>query len=338
MQKQKKTNTVQMGHQFLYNKSFGQHILKNPVILNAIVEKSAVKSTDVVLEIGPGTGNLTMLLLEKSKHVVAVEIDPRMIGELTKRVYSSPNKHKFELIQGDVIKMPLPFFDLCVANTPYQISSPLVFKLLAHRPTFRCAVLMFQREFAMRLVAKPGSDFYCRLSANVHLLAKVDHLMKVSKTNFKPPPKVESSVVRIEPIYPPPSINYREWDGLLRLCFTRKNKTLGAIFKKKNVLKMLEENFNTCKKVAGEEAKSATGFKIEDLAKDEKMEDDAKDKEMEEDDGAEKMVEGDGSEFKKKVVQILAQNKVGENRAAKMDVDDFLMVMSLFNKEGIHFA
>ena len=66
----------------------------------------------------------------------------------------------------------------------------------------------------MRLVAKPGSDMYCRLSVNVQLLARVDHLLKVSKNSFKPPPKVESSVVRIEPKYPPPPINFIEWDGL----------------------------------------------------------------------------------------------------------------------------
>ena len=102
---------------------------------------------------------------------------------------------------------------------------------------------MFQREFAMRLVAKPGSDLYCRLSVNVQLLARVDHLIKVSRNSFKPPPKVESSVVRIEPKYPPPAINFTEWDGLVRLCFLRKNKTLSAIFRIKHVINMLHENF-----------------------------------------------------------------------------------------------
>jgi len=317
------------GHHFLYNKAYGQHILKNPLILNSIVEKAAIKSTDVVLEIGPGTGNLTMLMLEKAKNVVAIEIDPRMIGELTKRVHSSPHKHKFQLIQGDVLKTELPFFDLCVANIPYQISSPLVFKLLAHRPSFRCAVLMFQREFAMRLVAKPGNEYYCRLSANVRLLAKVDHLMKVAKTNFKPPPKVESSVVRIEPIYPPPKINYREWDGLLRLCFSRKNKTLGAIFKKKNVVKMLEDNYKIFK--SAKEVKPSE-FDITNFGNEEKMVDvpDEEGKEMEDD--------TDPNEFKKKVIEILKQENIGELRANKMDIDDFLLVLGIFNKEGIHFA
>jgi 18S rRNA (adenine1779-N6/adenine1780-N6)-dimethyltransferase len=141
------------------------------------------------------------------------------------------------------LKVEFPFFDVCVANLPYQISSPFTFKLLAHRPAFKCAVLMFQREFAMRLVAKPGSNLYCRLSVNVQLLAKVDHLMKVSRNSFKPPPKVESSVVRIEPRIPAPKINFIEWDGLLRICFMRKNKTLGSIFRQKKIIKMLYDNF-----------------------------------------------------------------------------------------------
>lgn len=67
--------------------------------------------------------------------------------------------------------------------------------------------------------------------------------MKVSKNSFKPPPKVESSVVRIEPKFPVPKINFKEWDGLLRLCFTRKNKTLGAIFRQKKIVKLLQDNF-----------------------------------------------------------------------------------------------
>merc|ERR1711974_369768 len=144
-----------------------------------------------------------------------------MVAELQKRVQGSHYQQKLQMLVGDVIKTELPFFDVCVANVPYQISSPLVFKLLLHRPFFRCAVLMFQREFAQRLVAQPGDKLYCRLSINTQLLARVDHLMKVGKNNFRPPPKVESSVVRIEPRNPPPPINFKEWDGLTRICFVK---------------------------------------------------------------------------------------------------------------------
>ena len=228
-------------------KSKGQHLLKNPMILSEIINKSGIKSTDTVLEIGPGTGNLTMLLLDAAKKVVAIELDPRMVAQLIKRVGISPYQNKLQLIQGDVLKQKLPFFDLCVANIPYQISSPIVFKLLSHRPLFRAAVLLIQREFAMRLIAKPGTEFYCRLSVNVQLLSKVDHIMKVSKKNFVPPPKVESSVVRIEPIHPLPKINFLEWDGMLRICFSRKNKTLGALFKQKKIFDMIYQNYKKFK-------------------------------------------------------------------------------------------
>ncbi|KAJ4427731.1 dimethyladenosine transferase [Periplaneta americana] len=227
----------------LFNKDFGQHILKNPLVIQSMVEKSALRPTDVALEIGPGTGNMTMKLLEKTKRVVACEIDPRLVAELQKRVQSTPYQSKLQIMIGDVLKTDLPFFDVCVANIPYQISSPLVFKLLLHRPFFRCAVLMFQREFAQRLVAKPGDKLYCRLSINTQLLARVDIIMKVGKNNFRPPPKVESSVVRLEPRNPPPPINFKEWDGLTRIAFVRKNKTLSAAFKQTAVITALEKNY-----------------------------------------------------------------------------------------------
>jgi 16S rRNA A1518/A1519 N6-dimethyltransferase RsmA/KsgA/DIM1 with predicted DNA glycosylase/AP lyase activity len=83
---------------------------------------------------------------------------------------------------------------------------------------FRYAILMFQKEFAERLVAQPGSKLYCRLSANVQLLAKVEHLMRVKRGEFRPPPKVDSAVVRIEPVNPPPPINYNVSFKLLIQC------------------------------------------------------------------------------------------------------------------------
>ncbi|KAF5291018.1 hypothetical protein FQR65_LT11471 [Abscondita terminalis] len=227
----------------LFNKNFGQHILKNPVIITSMIEKAGLLPSDIALEIGPGTGNMTVKLLEKAKHVIACEIDPRLVAELQKRVQGTAYVGKLQIIIGDVLKTDLPFFNICIANIPYQISSPLVFKLLLHRPFFRCAVIMFQREFAQRLVAKPGDKLYCRLSINTQLLARVDMLMKVGKNNFRPPPEVESSVVRIEPKNPPPPIQFTEWDGLTRIAFTRKNKTLGGAFKQTSVLALLDKNY-----------------------------------------------------------------------------------------------
>lgn len=120
-----------------------------------------------------------------------------------------------------------------------------MFRLLSHRPLIRTAVLMFQREFALRLVATPGSKMWCRLAANVQLYARVEHIMKVGKGNFRPPPQVESSVVRLSPRDPPPPVRFEEFDGLNRVLFTRMNKTVRANFQAKGVKEMLESNYRT---------------------------------------------------------------------------------------------
>jgi len=283
------------------NKSFGQHILKNPMIITSIVDKAELRKSDVVLEVGPGTGNLTVQLLEHAKKVIAVEVDPRMAAELNKRVSATPYASKLQLLVGDFLKVDLPYFDVCVANVPYQISSPLVFKLLAHRPIFRTAVLMFQREFALRLAAPPGDEFYCRLSVNAQLVSKVTHVMKVGKNNFRPPPKVESSVVKIVPLNPPPPINFVEWDGLIRLCFSRKNKTLGAIFRQENVLNLLEQNYKTF-------------CALHNIAVD------------------------DDYSMKETAISILTENGYDDKRSAKLDLNDFLKLLTLFHKQNIHFC
>lgn len=200
-----------------------------------------------MLEVGPGTGNLTVRILDRAKKAIAVEVDPRMAAEVTKRVQGKPEQKKLEILLGDVIRTDLPPFDVCISNTPYQISSPLVFKLLSLDPPPRICILMFQHEFSLRLVARPGESLYSRLSVNAQFWAKCSMVMKVGKNNFRPPPKVESSVVRIEPKTGSerPRISFEEWDGLLRICFGRKNKTLRGNFATKEVLSMLEKNYRS---------------------------------------------------------------------------------------------
>ena len=251
-----------------------------------------------------------------------------------------------QVIQGDVLKCDLPYFDICAANIPYQISSPLTFKLLSHRPIFRCAVIMFQREFAMRLVAQPGDSLYCRLSVNVQLLSRVSHLLKVGRNNFRPPPKVDSSVVRIEPRKPLPPVSFKEWDGLVRNCFNRKNKTLGSIFKQKRVLELLEKNYKTMQSLQltqdaemGEEKMSADDVALlANMVEDLSMEtgDEKEDDEMEMDDAD---IAGEGAaSFKEKIMGILQQGDFAEKRGSKLSQVDFLYLLSLFNKAGIHFS
>jgi len=127
-----------------------------------------------------------------------------------------------------------------------QISSPLTFKLLALSPAPRTCILTFQLEFAQRLFAQPGSALYSRLSVNTQMWATVTHIMKIGKNNFRPPPAVESSVVRLVPKRPRPQISWDEWDGLLRVCFVRKNRMLKAGFLgTSTVMEMLEANYRT---------------------------------------------------------------------------------------------
>ncbi|XP_057966679.1 ribosomal RNA small subunit methyltransferase [Malania oleifera] len=344
MRKEKPSRAA--SHQFQggipFHKSKGQHILKNPALVDSIVQKSGIKSTDVILEIGPGTGNLTKKLLEAGKMVIAIEVDPRMVLELQRRFQGTPFSNRLKVIQGDVLKCDIPYFDICVANIPYQISSPLTFRLLSHRPFFRCAVIMFQREFAMRLVAQPGDNLYSRLSVNAQFLARVSHLLKVGRNNFRPPPKVDSSVVRIEPRRTLPPVNLKEWNGLLQLCFSRKNKTLGAIFRQKNVLSMLEKNYKTVRalQLSNKGSMDNTEMEIDVSVLSNSLEelnmemDDGNDDEMETEDDA----SAGGSDFKDKVLGVLKERDFGLQRSSKLGQEDFLYLLSLFNKAGIHFA
>lgn len=278
----------------------GQHFLKNIAVVQNIVAKAGIKPTDVVLEIGPGNGIMTMELLKVAKKVIAVELDPRMVAEVQKRVQGTEYMNHLQIIHGDFLKIELPYFDMCVANIPYQISSGIVFKLLAHRPFFRAAVLMFQEEFAQRLCAKPGDNLYCRLSVNTQLLARTQQLLKVGRNNFNPPPKVESRVARIEPLNPPPTVNFVEWDGMIRLCFSRKNKTIGAIFKNKKVIAMLSENYKTF-------------CSLNNIMEEEK-------------------------DMKELVAKVLEENQFENARSAKLSIDDFLKLLAAFLDKNIHFA
>jgi 18S rRNA (adenine1779-N6/adenine1780-N6)-dimethyltransferase len=244
----------------VFNKGFGQHILRNPLVIAAIVEKAAVRPTDIVIEIGPGTGNLTEKLLMAAKKVIAYEVDPRMVSELHKRFQNSPLRSKLEIVRGNCLDHDFPYFDRCVANVPYAISSALVFKLL-EKPTFKCAVLMFQREFALRVCAPPGSELYCRLSVNSQLLARCAHLMKVSKNSFTPPPKVESSVIRLDPKHPPPPVDFAEWDGLVKLLFNRKNKKATSIFRTKTCIESLRQIHESYCKMESETAMTPEVFR-----------------------------------------------------------------------------
>lgn len=332
-------------------KQFGQNFLKNPMVVQSIVEKAEIKSSDVVLEIGPGTGNLTVELLKRAKKVICVEFDRRMVREVLKRVEGTPFAKKLEVIHGDILKVSIPYFDVCVANIPYNISSPLLFKLLKHRPFYRSAVIMFQEEFAMRLTARPGEELYCRLTVNTQLLARVDHLIKVGRNNFRPPPKVDSRVVRIVLRNPPPPINFLEWDGLVRLLFNRKHKTLHALLSTKAVLRMLEANFNTFKSLeaGGVRMDSQPSSQEPSAGSTDFLDSSAvvgcDDGHHDVDDAWETQqskpiaqVSANNLAIKGLVEEICSMEKFVDMRSARMDQDDILSLLEALNSRGLHFC
>lgn len=291
-----------------------------------------------------------------------------MAAEVTKRVQGRPEQKRLEVLLGDVIKMPtLPEFDVCISNTPYQISSPLVFKLLAMEKPPRVAVLMFQREFAMRLTARPGDALYCRLSVNAQFWAKITHVMKVGRNNFKPPPQVESSVVRIEPKVGKerPGVSWEEWDGMVRVCFVRGGRTLRASWLgSKEVVGMVEGNWRVWCAMNDIPVDDSPLDDSESMEVDEEVEEEWTgfadgDEEMDVDEApaffkeerervARETTAKTKSKRKKTRVAELVREKIrkvledvtelADKRAAKCDENDFLRLLFAFNEEGIHFA
>ena len=171
-------------------KRLGQHLLTNPDVVANIVAHARIAPGERVFEIGPGTGNLTAHLLASPAAVVfAVELDERLFSLLQSRADALPGGSKLQCVRGDFLRVPLPTFDVLVANIPYQISSPVLRRLFAHAPLPRAAVIMFQAEFAERMVARPGGATYCRLSVNCQLLASVRLVQRVAASQFRPPPR-----------------------------------------------------------------------------------------------------------------------------------------------------
>ncbi len=177
----------------LPDKRKDQHFLVDRNVLGRIVAAADIHSDEVVLEIGAGPGNLTRLLAEKARHVYTIEVDSRFAEKLEADFAGS----NVTVIRGNALKVDFPAFDKAVANLPYSISSDVTFKLL--QCPFKCAVLMYQREFAQRMVATVGSEDYSRLSVTVQHYADVKILFQVSRQAFVPPPEVESAVVRLTP-------------------------------------------------------------------------------------------------------------------------------------------
>ena len=173
---------------------FDQHFLIDAGYLDRIVAAAELKSEDVVLEIGAGIGNLTERLARKAKKVIAIEFDQALVNVLHDRF---DNVGNIEIIAGDALKVDFPEFDKVVSNLPYSISSEITFKLLRHK--FKLGILMYQYEFAVRMVSLPNCKDYSRLTVDTYYFADASILMKVPKGAFQPAPEVDSTVVKLVP-------------------------------------------------------------------------------------------------------------------------------------------
>ncbi len=201
------------------SRGLGQHFLIDERVARRQVERAELRGDETVLEVGPGIGVLTRILADRAGRVVAIEKDRRLAEAL------AGIGPRVEVVRGDALRVEWPPFDVMVSNLPYRISSPVTFKLLDQ--VFDRAVLMFQREFADRIVAKPGTKDYSRLTVSVAHRAGGEILERVPRSAFHPQPRVDSAVVRLVRRDPP----YRLADeaifhAVVGACFQHRRKTI----------------------------------------------------------------------------------------------------------------
>jgi len=213
-------------------KRLGQHFVHDPNILRKIVGEASLEPEDVVVEIGAGLGSLTEPLARRVKKVYALEIDSSLADALKDRFFGSET---VEVVWADALQ-----FDFgaafrkgkrkmkVVANLPYEISSPMIFRLLKERQCFSLLVLMLQLEVAGRLAAKPGTKEYGPLAVWSQLYSDVEIAFRVKPNSFTPPPQVQSAVVKFQ-ILPEPRVETGEEKNLervIRSAFAYRRKTL----------------------------------------------------------------------------------------------------------------
>ena len=238
----------------------GQHFLVDSSAANRIVEALGDISESTVLEIGPGRGALTSLLARRARRLIAIEIDRVLAAQLRMNFSQEPN---VEIIEGDVLAIDFhtlfgpkpgstrpgmnhePVPARVVGNVPYFITSDILLRLFQFRQYFETIVLMLQREVAERLAAAPGRSEYGLLSATAQLYARVEELFTLPPAAFSPPPKVESTVVRlrIAPKLESLKVPETEFINFLKLSFGQKRKTLSNNLKAEYAPKALRAAF-----------------------------------------------------------------------------------------------
>ena len=209
-------------------KPFGQHFLFDPNILRKIINNSGVSLDDTVVEVGPGLGTLTKLLSERVKKVIAIEFDKKLINRLKDNLFGRDN---VEVVNADALKYPYetitgPF--KVVANIPYYITTPLIFKMLEFRARVPSMTLLMQKEVAKRIVASPGGKDYGVLSISLQLYTTPKIKFTVSRKAFSPPPTVDSAVVHFD-VSPAPLLEVSDEGLFLRIvktAFSQRRKTI----------------------------------------------------------------------------------------------------------------
>ena len=209
-------------------KRFGQNFLHNHQIIDAILRAINIQPTDKMLEIGPGLGALTKPLLQQLVTLTAIEIDTDLQAHLLAMPEATG---KLNLIGGDALKIDYSQFGenvRIIGNLPYNISTPLLLRLLHYASYIDDMHFMLQKEVVERLAAGPGSKTYGRLSVMVQYYCDVDHLFNVPPTAFHPEPKVESAIVRLTPLRhsPYPIVAFDDLERLVACAFSMRRKTL----------------------------------------------------------------------------------------------------------------
>jgi 16S rRNA (adenine1518-N6/adenine1519-N6)-dimethyltransferase len=202
-------------------KRLGQNFMVEPSFFQCMIKYASLSRDDVVLDVGAGLGFLTRSVADKCKRVLAVESDSSLVSILHAELRNFPN---VELIKGNVLKVQIPQFNKAVSVPPYHISSSLLLWLF--NKNFECAVLIFQKEFANRLVASVGSEDYGWLTIVAYYHVEVELFDEVPKWMFYPQPEVSSIIVRLEPKKPLPftlkdKVLFKQ---LVRTLFTQRNR------------------------------------------------------------------------------------------------------------------
>jgi len=208
-------------------KKFGQNFLKDSSIIHAIIQSIQPLQDDLLVEIGPGLGALTKPLLEKTKHLFAIELDRDIVNWMQNQ-YS---KNNITIFNEDVLNFNFNQFDKkirIIGNLPYNISTPILFKCIEDIKIISDLHFMLQKEVVDRMIAAPSSSEYGRLSVMLQYYFAMEHLVHVPKESFDPEPKVESSFVRLIPYdnYPFVANNIVQFGKIVKEAFSQRRKTI----------------------------------------------------------------------------------------------------------------